>query len=255
MDLFNPREPFNTWSHGLWLALALPGIVLLWWRGQGDRGKQWSFLVYGLGLIACSAASTLYHGVQTSSDRIRMFALIDYTGIYVLIAGSYTAIVWNVLRGSWRRGSLIVVWLFAAVGTTLRLLSATSPDWLSTVLYLAMGWGAVLCYFEVARWLTHRSLLLIVVGGVLYSLGAVINLLHQPVLWPGVFQAHELFHLFVVAGSMAHYWFMLTVIAPYSGRAEILPCTDGLMSDPIEPASPGWSRAGAGLLDTRLESS
>ena len=80
-----------------------------------------------------------------------------------------------------------------------------------TLMYLAMGWGAVLCYFEVARRVSHRNLLPIVVGGVLYSSGAVINLLHQPVLWPGVFQAHELFHIFVVAGSLAHYWFMLTV--------------------------------------------
>jgi hemolysin III len=221
MDLFDPREPVNTWSHGLWLAFALPGIFLLWRRGRGDRGKQWSFLVYGLGLVGCSAASTLYHGVRAADDRIRMFALIDYMGIYTLIAGSYTAIVWNVLSGSWRRGILMVVWLWAVAGSAHRLLFDTSPVWVSTAMYLAMGWGAVLCYFEVARRVSHRNLLPIVVGGVLYSLGAVINLLHQPVLWPGVFQAHELFHIFVVAGSLAHYWFMLTVIAPYVGDSEV----------------------------------
>jgi hemolysin III len=220
MDLFNPREPVSTWSHGLWLLLALPGIIILWRRGSGDRAKQCSFLIYGLGLVSCSATSTLFHGVRLSSDRIRVFALLDYIGIYLLIAGSYTPIAWNILRGHWRRGILVAVWLWAALGTALHLTCETLPHWLATALYLAMGWGAVFCYFEVARRLSHRTLFPIVAGGMLYSLGAVLNLLRQPVLWPGVFQAHELFHLFVVAGSLAHYWFMLSVIAPFVHDSE-----------------------------------
>ena len=118
-------------------------------------------------------------------------------------------------------------------------------------MYLAMGWGAVLCYFEVARRLSHRNLLPVVVGGVLYSLGAVINLLHQPVLWPGVFQAHELFHIFVVAGSLAHYWFMLTVIAPYVGDSEAAFPGRAAIDVPLCRVSTGRPHGGM----TRLESS
>lgn len=216
MDFFTPREPVSTWSHGIWLLLAVPGTVLLWKRSRGDRARQVSLLIYGLSLIFCSAASTLYHAVRSGSDRIATFALLDYLGIYLLVAGSYTPIVWNVLRGRWRAGSLILVWLWAAAGSALRLTWTAQPHWLATALYLGMGWSSALCYVEVARRLSHRTLLPIPVGGLLYSLGAVVNLLERPVLWPGVFASHELFHLFVVAGSLVHYRFLLRVIVPYT---------------------------------------
>jgi hemolysin III len=222
MDFLNPREPVSTWSHGLWLLLVLPGTFLLWRRSRGGRAKQLSLLIYGLSLVFCSAASTLYHGVRPAGYRIATFALLDYLAIYFLIAGSYTAIAWNLLRGRWRRGILILVWTWAVAGSALRLACATTlPPWLSTGLYLMMGWGSVFCYVEVARRLSHRALSPVVVGGVLYSVGALINLLGQPVLWPGVFGAHELFHLLVVAGSLAHFWFVLTVVAPYAYEPEL----------------------------------
>jgi hemolysin III len=220
MDFLSPREPVSAWTHGCWLLASLPGVYLLWARGRGDRAKQVSFLIYGLGLVSCSLASTLYHGVRLGDDGIRFYAITDYIGIYLLIAGSYTPVIWNVLRGRWRRGVLAAVWGLAALGTALRVGVATIPLWMTTGLYLLMGWGAIACYFEVARGLSHRTLLPIVAGGVLYSVGAVVNLLSRPVLWPGVFQAHELFHVFVVAASAVHYWFMLTVIAPFVHESE-----------------------------------
>ncbi len=188
MDLLNPREPINTWSHGLWLMIALAGIIMLWQRGHGDRAKQVSLLIYGLSLIFCSACSTLYHGVRLPGERIKAFALMDHVGIYMLIAGTYTPIAWTFLRRHWRRGVLGLVWFWAALGITIHLTYETLPLWLSTGFYLGMGWGALFCYFEVARRLSHRALIPIVAGGVLYSLGAIFNLLHGPVLWPGVFR-------------------------------------------------------------------
>jgi hemolysin III len=241
VDFLNPREPVSTWSHALWLLLALPGTLLLWRRGSGDRTKQLSLLTYGLSLAFCSAASTLYHGVRPTGHRLATFALLDYIGIYFLIAGSYTPIAWNLLRGPWRRGILVLVWLWAAAGTLLRLADVTLPPWLSTGLYLAMGWGAVFCYFEVARRLSCRALLPIPVGGLLYSLGAVCNLLRQPVLWPGVFQAHELFHLFVLAGSLVHFRFVLRVVVPFApgpGMPSLVPHPRAVSSAFGAPGAP-----------------
>ena len=86
---------------------------------------------------------------------------------------------------------------------------------LATCLYLGMGWGVVVCYFEIARVVSHRALLPIVAGGLSYSVGAVLNLLHWPVILPGTLGAHEVFHFFVLAGSMAHYRFILKVVAPF----------------------------------------
>ena len=214
MDFLSPREPVNTWSHGLWLVLAVPGIWLLWYRARGDLGKQISLMVYGFTLVFCSACSTLFHGVRASDSQLKTFALLDHISIYMLIAGTYTPIAWTFLRSHWRRGVLGLVWFWAAMGISIHLLCVNLPPWLYTSYYLGMGWGALFCYFEVARWTSHRALFPIVSGGLLYSLGAIFNLLQAPVLWPGVFQSHELFHVFVVAGSLAHFYFMFAVVGP-----------------------------------------
>ena len=87
---------------------------------------------------------------------------------------------------------------------------------LATGLYLGLGWGVVACYYEFAQVVSHRALVPIVLGGILYSVGAVLNLLHWPALFPGTFGTHELFHLFVLAGSLAHYLFILKVVVPFA---------------------------------------
>lgn len=208
------REPVSAWSHCSWLLLSLPGTFWLWRRSNGDRAKQWSLLVFGLSLALCYASSTLYHGARLSAGGIAVCNLLDYVGIYVLIAGSYTPLAWNLLQGRWRQGTLLAAWAMAALGIALQLAYRTLPQSVSTGLYLGMGWGAIFCYFEIARVMTHRPLRLILAGGVLYTVGAVLNLLEWPSFYPGVFGAHELFHLFVMAGSLCHFAFMLTVVAP-----------------------------------------
>lgn len=232
MDLLDPREPVSSWTHGLWLIMAMAGTVLLLWRSRGDRVKRFSFLVYGSSLIFCSAASMLYHGVRASDRGIATFALLDYIGIYLLVAGTYTPIAWNLLRGRWRAGILTLVWTWAAVGAMLHLSWTAVPPWLSTGLYLGMGWGSALCYVEVARRLSFRALLPIPVGGLLYSVGALFNLLQGPVFWPGVFEAHELFHLFVIAASLFHFRFMLTIVSPCQAAIEPASSSSSVDRDP-----------------------
>jgi hemolysin III len=214
MGLFAFREPVSAWSHCLWMLLSLPATYLLLRRCGGDWSKRFSLLVFGLSLLTCYLGSTLYHGVRLPQEKIDLFDRIDHIGIYVLIAGSYTPLAWCLLRGRWKWGILTVAWFLAAAGTVLVMTCGVLPMFWSTLMYLAMGWGAIFCYFELARLMSHRALRPLLTGGVLYSVGAVLNLLHWPELWPGVFRAHELFHLFVMAGSLAHFWFMLTVVAP-----------------------------------------
>jgi hemolysin III len=210
------REPVNAWSHGLWLVLSVPATMLLWRRCVGDPAKRLSLLVFGLSLAFCYAGSTLFHAVRLPSIWISWFDKLDHVGIFVLIAGSYTPMAWNNLQGRMKWVTLASAWSLSALGTGLLLTIGVFPTLWSTCFYLAMGWGAAFCYLEMARILSHRALLPLLLGGILYSVGAVINLSQWPVLWPGVFGAHELFHLFVMAGSLAHFWFMLSVIAPAS---------------------------------------
>jgi len=214
MELLSFREPVSAWSHCSWLVLSIPGTILLCLRSRGGVGKRLSFLIFGASLAVCYAGSTLYHGVRLSEERIAFFNLIDYIGIYVLIAGSYTPLAWNLLRGKWRWGTLSIAWLLALAGGLVQIACGMLPSTVATVTYLVMGWGASLCYFELAREYSHRRLLLILVGGVFYTVGAVFNLLEWPNPWPGVVGPHEVFHLFVMAGSLSHFLFMLTVVAP-----------------------------------------
>ena len=214
MNFLDFREPVNAWSHGIWLLLAPPATVLLW-RRRADRAMGISFLIFGACAAACFGASTLFHGARTSERSLRVFARIDYIGIYLMIAGTVTPMAWTLLQGPWRRNALGLIWGSAALGIGLNLGLGSLPLSISTAFYLGMGWGAVLCYVEIARVLPHRALLWIVIGGLFYTVGAMVNLLEWPSPWPGRFGFHEIFHLLVMAGSFSHFWFILRVVAPY----------------------------------------
>jgi hemolysin III len=216
MDFLIFREPVNAWTHCSWLLLSLPGTWLLWRLSRGDRAKQLSLLIFGFSLAVCYGGSTLYHGVQLDYQYIRIFQTLDYIGIYLLIAGSYTPASFTLLRGRWKWGSLALVWLLASGGIIIRAVSFPLPDTVSTGLYLVLGWGSVFFYFEMARTLSHRALFPVVLGGVLYSLGAILNLLRWPIL---CFTAHEFMHLCVMGGSLSHYWFMLNSVVPFERKS------------------------------------
>lgn len=225
------REPVSAWSHALGFLLALPVSALLLRRAGKDRVKQFGFLVFGLTLLACYGGSALYHGARATPDRLRWLATVDYIGIYLLIAGTVTPVALVVLEGRWRWGSLALAWLLAACGIGLRLTVHSLPLMVTTGLYLAMGWGVLTCYFELARALPPRAMNLALLGGFFYSAGAVLNVLHWPVLWPGVVGPHEVFHVFVLAGSTAHVLFALTVVAPYRrAPAEVVSARTALVA-------------------------
>ncbi|WP_435019941.1 PAQR family membrane homeostasis protein TrhA [Tundrisphaera sp. TA3] len=215
MEFLVAREPASTWTHFLGMLIAWPGTVLLWRRVGDDLGKRVSLLVYGVSLIVCYAASSLYHGLRVSTAGIEDLERLDRIGIFVLIAGTYTPLAWNLLSGRWRWGTLAVAWLIAAAASLQLALGGGLSPWIATGLYLAMGWGSLLCCAEIARVLPLRDLRPLVVGGLFYSVGAVLNVLHWPALWPGTFGTHDLFHLFVMAGSLAHFRLMLLVVVPF----------------------------------------
>ena len=218
MDFLDAREPVSTWTHFAGMLLALPGTALLWRRAGGDLGKRVSLLVYGLTLAFCYAASSLYHGLRVSNAHIADLNRLDRIGIFVLIAGTYTPLAYNLLSGRWRWGTLAIAWLVAASASLQLALGGAFPPLLSTGLYLGMGWGALICCAEVARVVSFRALRPLVVGGLFYSVGAVMNETSWPALWPGIFGNHDLFHLFVMAGSLAHFRLMLLVVVPFERK-------------------------------------
>jgi hemolysin III len=215
IDWFNFREPVSAWTHFLWLILAFPGTWLLWRRSRGDRLKQLAMLLFGLGLVLCYGGSWSFHAVRLSERSIQRFNTLDHIGIYVLIAGSATPIALVILRGRWRRYLMLVIWLLAVVGIVLCLTPLEIPILVSTILYVVMGWIGCVTYFELASRLSHAAVRPVWIGGLMYTIGAVLNVRGWPTIMPGVFEAHEVFHLFVMGGSACHYWFMFRVVAPY----------------------------------------
>jgi hemolysin III len=215
-------------------------------------------LVFGLSLSICYAGSTLFHAVRLPSIWIDRFDQLDHIGIFVLIAGSYTPIAWNLLEGRSKWGTLAAAWLLSAVGTACLLIWGVFSMFWSTCFYMALGWGATICYVEMARTLSHRTLFPMLLGGILYTVGAVINLVQWPLLRPDVLGNHELFHLFVMAGSFAHFRFMLSVVTTLAPALAPSHATPGLvpLPDPGRPkgycqplvvhASPQWSREQGG---------
>jgi hemolysin III len=208
------REPFNGLSHLLGALLGLAALVVL--VGLA-RGKPWhlsGFAIYGATLILLYTASALYHSLPLGERGLQRLLLFDRVGIYLLIAGTYTPLCLVPLRGAWGWSLLGLVWGLALFGGLCEILWRGAPQWITTGLYLVMGWLAVIAFGPLLRTLTGVGLDWLVAGGIVYTVGAVICLTERPRLWPGTFGAHELWHLFVLGGSACHFVMMLWFVAP-----------------------------------------
>lgn len=215
MDFANLREPVSAWTHALGLILALPATWYLWRQSRGTSpARRLGLVVFGLSLAFCYMASMLFHGVRPAGGGIGAYDRLDRVGIFVLIAGTYTPLAGVLLRGRWRAVILTTVWAITLVASAL--LAAGGPlsrAWM-TGLYLGMGWGVVACYAELRRAASGRALAPLILGGAFYSIGAAYNIVRYPALWPA-FGPHEVFHLFVLAGSLCHFVFVARVALPH----------------------------------------
>lgn len=214
MDLFQFREPVCAWTHGIWMVLAVPATLLLVKRSRGNLAKQLSLLIFGVSFLCCFTASTFFHAVHCA-QWIPVCYTLDHIGIYLLIAGTFTPPAVVLLRGAWKWSMLGIIWSLAVSGIICRLVDRNMTMSTATAFYMLMGWSSIFFYFELARILPYRGLRLLTWGSVVYGIGALINLAHWPDPWPDVFGHHEIFHLLAMAGSVAHFRFMLDYIAPY----------------------------------------
>lgn len=149
--------------------------------------------------------SGLYHRVNWSHARLRWMRTLDHAGIFVLIAGTYTAFGLLVLGGAWRWTVLAIVWAGATCAILLNVVWTAVPKWLSAALGLALGWVAVVALPELAPRLGAGGLTLVLAGGLAYTAGAVIFATRRPNPFPGTFGYHEVFHVLVIAAVACHY--------------------------------------------------
>jgi len=202
------KEPFNSYSHMLGVLLSIAALVALVIQSRGHMARVVGFSIYGTSLILLYAASTIYHWLHLSPRGNDFLRRIDHVAIFVLIAGSYTPVCLITLRGGWGWSLFSVVWGIALAGAVLKLFFRHLPDWATAIVYVGMGWLAVVAIGPLARSFPVAGLLWLLAGGLAYTMGAVIYALERPDPFPQVFGHHEIFHIFVLAGSALHFVFM-----------------------------------------------
>ena len=211
------REPVNALTHGVGAVLGVAGLVALLVLSDGEPWRTVAFSVYGASLIALYLASAVMHGVIAPMTVIRRLRILDHAAIFLLIAGTYTPITLVALRSespAWGWALFGTAWGFAALGVVFKLFWLDAPRWLSVAMYIAMGWMAVVGIVPMVQALPWSALTWLLVGGLFYSVGAIIYARKRPDPWPRVFGYHEIWHLFVLAGSVSHFVLMLRYVLP-----------------------------------------
>jgi hemolysin III len=206
------KDPFCALSHFAGSILAAVGMVVLLVMTQGTLWHYVSFAIYGISMITLYIASGVTHTVfcERAEDRWERF---DYAAIFALIAGTYTPICLTALRGPWGWTLLGIEWTLALVGITAVVVSPRRPKRLAMTLYVVMGWLVLVALGPVMRALPVEATLWLIAGGLVYSLGAVVFAFNRPHLWPGRFNAHDLWHTMVLVGSVCHFVVMLWLVA------------------------------------------
>lgn len=212
-DPYDGLRPWSAITHGVGAVLALIGTIFLLVRSAGSWTHFWAFAVYGVSMVGLYTASTLYHCINTSVRGRLALRKYDHCSIYLLIAGSYTPICVIALEPPQGLVLCAAVWTLGLAGIALSIAWIDCPRWLTSGVYLFMGWMALGALGSIARALPPVGMFALVLGGVLYSVGGIL----YAVKWPGRnnprFGCHEIFHVFILLGSVCHFWLMYQVVA------------------------------------------
>jgi hemolysin III len=212
------RDPVSGFSHLAGAIASLIGIVGLLLASSGQPVKEISFLIYGFGLVIMFSASATYHLVNGSPGVVGILRKIDHSAIYLLIAGTYTPICLSFFNGFWRWGLLAIIWCIALVGLGIKVFVIHASRWINTGIYLVMGWLAIMGLGEIFHVMPPGAIVWLVVGGLFFTLGAVVYVIQKPDPWPGILGFHEIWHIFVLLGCLSHFMLMAGYVLPYIGH-------------------------------------
>lgn len=208
------HEPVSGFTH-LGGAIASAGgllaLLILGWQGVE---KVISLLVYGLSLVGLFAASAAYHLAKVKPSTRQILRKLDHSAIFLLIAGTYTPFCINAFNGFFRWGLLSIIWFIALIGILVKVSWIGAPRWLNAVIYVLMGWLCISAIGQMAVVLTPYALAWLIIGGIIYTLGAVVYAGKLLDFVPGKFGFHEVWHIFVLLGALAHFLAVLEVVLP-----------------------------------------
>lgn len=184
-------------------TVAVLGIIMLAVAGASSSERLW-LGVYVAGTLTMFGVSSLYHCLRWRDRGRAIMRRLDHSAIFLAIAGAYTPIMAVALDGWQKVVVLCAAWGGAVVGMTLEWLPVEVPRWLFTAIYVIVGWSAAVAFPQLHRSLGGAGFALVLGGGLLYTLGAVVYAIKWPDPWPKVFGFHEVFHLFTLAGAGCH---------------------------------------------------
>ena len=210
------KDPGSAITHFIGMLMAIFAAVPLIIKAAHEPGRIYlvSIIIYAASLILLYAASTTYHTFNRSKRVNTILKKIDHMMISVLIAGSYTPICLLVLGDKKGLILLTIVWSFAIIGILIKAFWVYCPRWVSSVLYIGMGWTCVLAFTQILNSMSTAAFLWLLAGGVIYTAGGVIYALKLPIfnLKHKNFGSHEIFHLFVMGGSACHFIVMYVFV-------------------------------------------
>ena len=211
------REPGSALTHFIAMMMAVfAAIPLLVKAGVTSGPRNFIAMAIFMGsMILLYAASATYHSVDLTGKYLRRFRKLDHMMIFVLIAGSYTPVCLIILDGPLGTTLLTAVWSIAIFGMLVKAFWITCPKWFSSLIYIAMGWVCVFVFGTLLDTLPLPAFLWLLGGGIIYTVGGVIYALKLPIFNSKYkcFGSHELFHLFVMGGSVCHFIFMYLYVA------------------------------------------
>lgn len=211
------KDPGSAITHfiGMMMAIFASTPLLIKAAGQPDKIHIIALGIFITSMILLYAASTLYHTFDLSERANRFLKKLDHMMIFVLIAGTYTPICLIALPHELGLKLLCLVWGIAFVGIIVKLFWITCPKWFSSILYIGMGWTCVLAFTQILNSFSRAAFGWLLAGGIIYTIGGVIYALKLPIFNAKHknFGSHEIFHLFVMGGSICHFIVMYTFIA------------------------------------------
>lgn len=208
------RPLLRGWLHAAMVPIALAGGWLAVASSTPDGAKRASVVVFGVSLVGLYLTSSLYHVPRWNARMRHILSRCDVAMIQLFIAGTFTPVAFHALSGAWRAWSIAIAWGVAVFGAGIAASPVKAPRWLATAGFLAIGWLSVVPLVKMMTALPREGLGLIALGGLLYTLGAVVYAKRWPDPFPRWFGFHEVFHLLVVAASTAHFLAIWRYVLP-----------------------------------------
>ncbi|MCL1885241.1 MAG: hemolysin III family protein [Dehalococcoidia bacterium] len=193
---------------------AIAGLVWLLLKCGGGADRILICMIYGLAMCGMFSFSACYHASKRSENSVSIWRKLDHIAIFFMIAGSYTPLCYIYLTGAWRWSIILIAWGFVCAGILLKVFFIGAPRIVSTILYLLLGWLAIFPMLELWRNMPHTCFFLLLGGGVVYSVGAVLYAMKRPNPFPKIFGFHEIFHLLILGGAVLHYVVINMALTP-----------------------------------------